>query len=192
MVHDCIASVRNQVDHIIVVANGGYDGSDLHDVLVVPDAGTDRNISRWWNIGLCAAAEHERHEWNSLVLNDDVVMHPGSVTRLSDALRETQVELAFPGPTLARIPFGSPVRITGWCFMLAGEHGLCADETMSWWASDNDLDWRARQRFGVVTVPNVGHDHRDANGYTNRVPALSEQAGRDLQTFQMKWGKSPC
>lgn len=190
MLHDCIASLRDQVNGIIVVANNGYTGEDLPEsVAVAHDRDPDRNISRWWNLGLEHATPLRVKSWNVLIVNDDVVMHPGSVAVLASGLREHDAGLAFPGPETRDVRERD--RITGWCFMLRGEDGLRADTGMRWWYGDNDLDWRARDLGPVVMVSGVDHIHRDPNGYTNRCPDLAEQAGRDREVFQAKWGMLP-
>ncbi len=189
MLHDCIASLRGQVDHIIVVANGGYDGSDLEGVTVVRDDSTDRNISRWWNLGIKAVPESST--WNTLVLNDDVVMGPGSVRRLALGLRWSTCVLAFPGHADLTLKTRTPDRITGWCFMLCGEVGVLADEDFVWWYGDNDLDWRCRELGGARMVSAVDVKHLDPNGYTNRNPDLAQRSGVDRQVFLDKWGHLP-
>ena len=192
--HDCLASIRGQVDGIVLVANGGFTPRprDLPDVIVVEDRAPDRNISRWWNLGLDRLVQLGLMEWNALVLNDDTVLEPGAVHRLAEALRRHRAALAHPGLSERLLTEPSPQeRITGWCFMLRGEGGLRADESMAWWYGDNDLHWRAIQSGGALTVPHVGVFHTDPNGYTNRVPALAEQAGRDRETFLARWGRLP-
>lgn len=187
--HGCIASLRGQVDHIIVVANGGYDGSDLKDVTIVRDDSPDRNISRWWNLGIKAVPESS--EWNTLVLNDDVIMGPDSVRRLVQALRWSSCALAFPGHADLFLKTRTPERITGWCFMLRGEIGVLVDEEFVWWYGDNDLDWRCRELSGARMVSAVDVTHLDPNGYTNRNPDLAQRAGLDRQVFLGKWGHLP-
>ena len=190
--HDCLASIRDQVDGIVLVANGGYTAAGVPGVIVVEDHAEDRNISRWWNLGLNRLMQLGLMEWNALVLNDDTVLEPGAVHRLAEALRRHKAALAHPGTTERLLTQPGPEhRITGWCFMLRGESGLRADESLAWWYGDNQLDWEARQRGGTLTVPGVGIFHTDPNGYTNRVPALAEQAGRDRETFLARWGRLP-
>lgn len=192
MVHDCVASLRDQVDGIVVVANNGYGAGDLPaGVTVAHDPGPSRNISRWWNLGLDAIEDLDWGRWNVLVVNDDVVMGPGSVAVLASTLRAVEAALAFSGSKKRTLSRDDSERITGWCFMLRGESGLRADERMEWWYGDNDLDWRARREGGSVTVPGVGHVHRDPNGYTNRVPDLAVQTVRDREVFRAKWGRLP-
>jgi GT2 family glycosyltransferase len=197
--HDCAAALRDQVDGIIAVANGGYNGTDLRDAYVIRDRNPVPNISRWWNIGLETVRRRMERDgelwqdrWNVLVVNDDTVMAPGSVATLTAGLRKYDgAQLAFPGlrsaEGLMRHP--NPIRITGWCFALRGEAGLRADEELAWWAGDNDLDWRARQSGGTVVVPGVEHQHLHPNGYTVARPDLTEQAGKDMARFVEKWGR---
>lgn len=189
--HGCLASIRGQVDGIVVVANSGYRAEDLTGAIVVHDTAADRNISRWWNLGLDRLVTLGLMQWNALVLNDDVTLEPGAVYRMASTLRAHHAALAYPGPRERVLTEPGGERITGWCFMLRGENGLRADESMAWWYSDNSLDWTARKSGGAVTVPGVGVHHHDPNGYTNRIPELAAQASRDRGTFQARWGRLP-
>lgn len=191
LLHDCLASLRGQVDGIVLVTNNGYTATDVTDVTVVRDPGEDHNISRWWNLGLDALARHGLPEWNAVVLNDDVTLEQGAVQRMAGVLRRRRAALAFPGPVERLLTEPGGERITGWCFMLRGEGALRADERYAWWYGDNDLDWTARAAGGAVTVPGIGMVHADPNGYTNRIPALAAQAGRDRDTFLATWGRLP-
>jgi hypothetical protein len=182
----CLSSLDGQVDGIVLVANGGYIHPDTDDCVVVEHHGPV-NISRWWNRGIDECPPGS----DILILNDDTEMAPGSVAVLSDGLRSSGRTLAFPGPHLRRLKPDSPERITGWCFMLRGEDGMRADESFVWWYGDNDLDWRCRSARGSVMIPGVGHVHHDPNGYTNRVPELAAQTGRDRETFLARWGRLP-
>ena len=191
--HDCLAAVRDQVDGIVLVTNNGYTGLDAGSVAVVRDTEPDRNISRWWNIGLHMVGrlmgDRGIAHWNTVVLNDDVIMSPGSVHTLVSGLRRHRAALAFCGPEERLLRAPGPDRITGWCFALRGEGGLLADESLKWWASDNSLDWDARANGGSVIVPGVEHTHLYPNGYTVANPELTAQAGRDMELFVKKWGR---
>lgn len=189
--HPCIASLRGQVDGIVLVANQGYTATDVPGVIVVHDPAPDRNISRWWNLGLDRLVSLGLMEWNALVLNDDTRVEAGAVQRLAATMRRHRAALAYPGPREQILTTIGGERITGWCFMLRGESGLRADQSMAWWYGDNDLDWRARTAGGTVTVPGVDVHHSDPNGYTVRVPELTAQAGRDRETFMARWGRLP-
>lgn len=193
--HDCVAAVTDQVDLVVLVANNGYTGLDLaFPAGVVPDYDPVPNISRWWNLGLNAVeslcADKQIDRWNVLVLNDDVLMHQGSVATLTAGLRRhSGAQLAFCGPQERLLRAPGPDRITGWCFALRGEGGLRADEELAWWAGDNDLDWRARAAGGTALVAGVNHEHLYPNGYTVANPKLTAQAGQDMERFVKKWGR---
>lgn len=192
LIHYCLDSVRDQVDGIVIVSNSGYEPIGIREAVIVDDPSPDRNISRWWNLGLDYLAILGYPQWNALVLNDDVTLEPGSARLMATALRERHASLAYPGDReqLLTQPTCTD-RITGYCFMLRGETGLRADESMAWWYGDNDLDWRARTAGGTVTVPGIGLYHADPNGYTNRCPELAAQAGQDRETFLTRWGRLP-
>ncbi len=194
--YDCIAALRGQVDGIIAVVNGGYNGTDLRDASVMRDRNPSPNISRWWNLGLIAAQAKAQvrgqDRWNVLVINDDTIMGPGSVAVLTAGLRKyPTAQMAFPGDRERLLVEPGPDRVTGWCFALAGEGGLRFDERMRWWYSDNMGDWQARLTGGTAVVPGVGHTHLHPNGYTVERPELGEQAGRDRDVFMSVWGRLP-
>ncbi len=193
--HDCVAALRDQVDRIVLVVNGGYNGTDLRDASVMRDRNPSPNISRWWNLGLIAAQAKAQvrgqDRWNVLVINDDTIMGPGSVAKLAEGLRAwgDRAQMAFPGPWDQLFTAPGPDRVTGWCFMLRGEGGLRMDEELKWWTNDNNLDWDARAAGGTAMVTGVDHQHLHPNGYTVARPDLTEQAGRDMARFVEKWGR---
>lgn len=200
---DCINSVVDQVDRVIVVDNQSeppIDPDPWHGKVGVLYVALDPpNISRLWNIGLECAAQAHAGELDAIVLNSDVVVPPGWVEALSTAMRSTTAVLAYPdqcgGQQQAMHVRAEPVplsqRITGYAFLLRGESGLRFDESMAWWYSDDDLDWNARGRGGALLVPGIPVEHRAPNVSTQERPELAEQAGRDRQTFITKWGKAP-
>ena len=179
----------------MLVTNGWYTwlGDTGADFAVVHDTTMDVNISRWWNLGISEIRERlwDRPEWDVLVINDDTVMGPGSVDALQSGLRTHMASLAFPGPREQLLYPGAPERITGWCFMLRGEQGMELDESYAWWAGDNDLDVRARRKSGSLMVPGVQVQHTAPNAYTNHIPGLAEQAGRDVEHFRQRYGSLP-
>lgn len=161
------------------------------------------NISQWWNLGLdIAAGLGGDGEYVVAVLNDDLVMAPGTIALLTDALLETGATIAFPdmygllGPgqrdVLRRAaPHNLFHRMTGYCFLLRGSADLRADERFVWWAGDDDLEWRAALMGGVVRVGGCDVQHLHANESTIADPALMEQTGRDMAAFVEKWGQRP-
>lgn len=204
---DCINSVVDQVDRVIVIDNlsaPAIDPEPWHGKVGVVTAPLDPpNISTLWNIGIVIAdvAAHGLgvDHWDIAVLNSDVVVPAGWVETLSTAMRSTTAVLAYPDQhggtgqilhTKAQ-PIDLRQRITGYAYMLRGETGLRLDESMAWWYGDDDLDWQAREQGGALLVPGIPVEHRCPNVSTYERPELGEQAGRDRETFARKWGRTP-
>jgi hypothetical protein len=207
MLSDCINSVVDQVDAVFVIDNLSsppIDPEPWHGKVSVVTAPLDPpNISTLWNIGiqLSDASAHTQAAdcWDIAVLNSDVVVPAGWVGTLSTAMRSTTAVLAYPdqhGGTRQILhtraePVDLRTRITGYAYMLRGEAGLRLDESMQWWASDDDIDWVARERGGALLVPGIPVEHRCPNASMYERPELQAQAGRDMETFRRKWGKTP-
>ncbi|WP_460071089.1 glycosyltransferase family 2 protein [Streptomyces sp. YKOK-I1] len=204
---DCINSVVDQVDRVIVLDNLSTPPIDVepwHGKVRGVSAPLDPpNISTFWNVGIAVAdaAAHRAgaEQWDIAVLNSDVVVPPGWAEALSTAMRSTTAVLAYPDQHGGREqilhtraePIDLRQRITGFAFMLRGEHALRFDEDLVWWYGDDDADWRARQEGGALLVPGLAVEHRCPNGSMYERPELAEQAGRDRATFQHKWGRTP-
>lgn len=207
MLADCINSVVDQVDRVIVIDNLSdppIDPEPWHGSVGVVSLPLDPpNISTLWNVGIAladASAHTEQAEcWDIAVLNSDVVVPAGWVDGLSTAMRATPAVLAYPDQHggLQQIlhtkaePIDLRQRITGFAYMLRGETGLRLDEGLAWWYGDDDLDWTAREHGGALLVPGLAVEHRCPNGSMYERPELGEQAGRDRETFQAKWGRTP-
>lgn len=204
---ECIGSVIDQVDRVIVIDNLSSPPVDVdqwHGTVGVVRIPVDPpNISAFWNVGL-ALADNSAHavgadEWDIVVLNSDVVVPPGWAETLSTAMRSTSAVLAYPDQHGGRqqilhtkaVPVDLRQRITGYAYMLRGEAGLRLNEAMAWWYSDDDLDWRAREQGGALLVPGIPVDHRCPNGTLYERPELEEQTVRDRETFAAKWGRTP-
>jgi hypothetical protein len=207
MLHDCIESVVDQVDRVIVIDNLSQppiEPEPWHGKVGIATAPIDPpNISTLWNIGIVLADSiaHglKADAWDIAVLNSDVVVPPGWMLSLSMAMRSTTAVLAYPdqhgGRDVVLHTKAEPIdlrqRITGYAYMLRGETGLRLDESMAWWFSDDDLDWTAREQGGALLVPGIPVEHRAPNISTNERPELAEQTGRDRETFRNKWGRTP-
>ena len=207
MLHDCIESVVDQVDQVIVIDNLSsppIEPDPWHGKVGVVSVPIDPpNISTLWNVGLSLADAQARRagatEWDIAVLNSDVVVPPGWVMSLSMAMRGTTAVLAYPDQHGGRNtvlhtkaePIDLRQRITGYAYILRGEAGLRLDESMAWWFSDDDLCWRAREAGGGLLVPGIPVEHRAPNISTHERPELLEQTGRDRATFARKWGRTP-
>jgi hypothetical protein len=199
----CVSSLRDQVDQIVIVANGplsSLSAQTMQDVIYVRDSQSDMNISRWWNIGIdCAESlAHPDSEWNTLVVNDDIIACHNLVETLSGEMRLNSSVLCYPNQwdnhrAFHRDP--GPVdlhhRITGYCYMLRGEAKLRLDERFVWWYGDDDLDWNARRLGGSLLVPWCKVQHLAPNGSMMNHPELNIQAGKDRDTFYQKWGNTP-
>lgn len=207
MLADCINSVVDQVDRVIVIDNLSdppIDPDPWHGKVGVVSLPIDPpNISTLWNVGL-ALADAGAHragceQWDVAVLNSDVTVPPGWVEALSEAMRSTSAVLAYPDQHGGREqilhtraePIDLRQRITGYAFMLRGEAALRLDEDLAWWYGDDSLDWTAREMGGALLVPGIPVEHRAPNASIAERPELAEQAARDRQTFITKWGKAP-
>ncbi len=204
---DCINSVVDQVDRVIVIDNLSappIDPEPWHGKVGVVTVPIDPpNISTLWNVGLALADaqahQHGADRWDIAVLNSDVVLPAGWIDGLSTAMRAGPAVLAYPdqhGGTRQILhtkaePVDLRTRITGFAYLLRGETGLRLDESMAWWFSDDSLDWEAREQGGALLVPGLAVEHRCPNGSMYERPELQEQAGRDRETFQAKWGRTP-
>lgn len=207
MLADCIDSVVDQVDRVIIIDN-------LSDPPIDPEPWDGKvgvaalpidppNISTLWNVGL-ALADAAAHRvgaaaWDIAVLNSDVTVPAGWIETLSTAMRSTTAVLAYPDQhggwqqilhTKAE-PIDLRQRITGYAYLLRGEAGLRLDEDLAWWYGDDSLDWTAREQGGALLVPGIPVEHRCPNGSMYERPELQEQAGRDRETFHAKWGNTP-
>lgn len=207
MLADCINSVVDQVDRVIVLDNLSsppIDPEPWHGKVGVVTVPVDPpNISTLWNVGIALtdASAHgvQAERWDIAVLNSDTVIPPGWIDALSTAMRSTTAVLAYPDQHGGRRqilhtkaePIDLRQRITGYAYMLRGEAGLRLDENLAWWYGDDDLDWRAREQGGTLLVPGLVVEHRCPNVSTSERPELVEQAGRDRATFEAKWGRTP-
>lgn len=204
---DCIASVVDQVDRVIVIdnlSNPPIDTEPWHGKVRGVSAPLDPpNISTLWNVGIAvadaAAHRHNSTQWDIAILNSDVVVPPGWVENLSTAMRATTAVLAYPDQHGGREqilhakagPVDLRTRLTGYAFLMRGEIGLRLDESMAWWYSDDDIFWRGCEAGGALLVPGLAVEHRCPNVSTAERPELQEQAGRDRETFIAKWGRPP-
>jgi hypothetical protein len=207
MLGDCINSVVDQVDRVIVVDNLSdppIDPDPWHGKVGVVSLPIDPpNISTLWNVGIALADaqahQHEADRWDIAVLNSDVTVPTGWIDGLSTAMRAGPAVLAYPDQHGGRRqilhtkagPVDLRTRLTGYAFLMKGEIGLRLDESMAWWYSDDDIFWQGCEMGGALLVPGLAVEHRCPNGSMYERPELHEQAGRDRKTFIQKWGKPP-
>lgn len=154
-----------------------------------------------WNRGFelieTTAQVFRSEKWDVAVFNDDTVIPDGWFDYVAHALRGTDAAIActdpygaLQSPLLKTQPDGNiQTRMCPWAFIVRGELGLHADETMRWWWGDTDFDWQACRAGGVLLLPGYTTQNTCANSTT--FGALAEQAGRDGETFARKWGWRP-
>lgn len=145
--------------------------------------------------------------WNVAVFNDDTSLPAswydamaGVLTRTPESMKHLNVPAiacTYAQTTAHGMPYYLKTQIDGnistrmcpWAFVVRGELGLRADESMRWWWGDTDFEWQAIQAGGVLMLPGEAPLNTLANSTTHG--ALAEQAGRDGETFALKWGRRP-
>jgi hypothetical protein len=190
---DAVVVVDNASDPPVDEAALNATGARVH---VIRDEEQPPHLSRFWNVAFdrCAALAAAAGVWDVAVLNDDVLIPAGWLEIVADGLRE------HPTAAVAHTGTGRRIRApelrlvldneldTRMCphaFVVRGEIGLRADESMRWWYFDSDFDWSARLAGGVLTVPGPVVTNALANFTT--VGVLREQADLDCKTFEAKW-----
>lgn len=189
---------------ILIINNGSDKGVPewMNDrALIIADENPEPHIYRMWNIGLDWAARLADGRPHAVaILNDDVELPPNFAARMIEDLENTGCTITFPdqGPGIYNQYPGASMhgraqkRITGYAFVVNGQHGIRCDEDFKWWYGDDDLDWQARRDYnGTWEVPGVTVKHAHPGASTHASPALTAQAGRDRETFIKKWGKAP-
>lgn len=156
------------------------------------------NLSAVWNMGLDWAYDlADGEEYVVAVFNDDLTLPPGLVQAFASRLHQEGSSAVYAHPftdlpnMTSEAPWHLMNRMVGYAFALRGHDNLRADEDFLWWWGDSDLDWRARKMRGVCALGVPTLQHHDPNGYTNRSPELTAQAGRDQLTFITKHGFQP-
>ena len=163
-----------------------------HGVTIVQDLAPP-NIQRWWNRGIEAAVALGASE--VAVSNDDVRISPQTLPALQQALLATNAAIASPSRTPFRnglhrrplVPYEP--RLWGSLWMLRVASGLRPDERYVWWYGDNDLDIRARTRFGGVVLVDTYFEHLHPSEGTASNPILTAQTDRDAQTFERQYAR---
>lgn len=201
-----VASLGGQCDRIVVLDNASSPPVDADKlsaavpaecvVEIIRDEEQPPHLARFWNVmfdrcdELALAAGKEGDLYDVAVFNDDAVVPAGWYDACSTGLRaHPTAVIAHTGPTspplLTELHNEPGNRMTPHAFVIRGEAGMRADEDMRWWYFDTDLDWRARQAGGVLSVPGPRVANSLANSTTHG--ALAEQAEKDRATFEAKW-----
>jgi GT2 family glycosyltransferase len=196
-----VTSLGRQCDRIVVLDNASEPAVDEEQlqtaagvpVLVLRDEEQPPHLSRYWNVMLDAVAESADSDvYDVAILNDDSVMPAGWYDACATPLREHETAvIAHTTPTtpalLTELHNRPNNRMTPHAFVIRGELGHRADESMRWWYFDTDLDLRARQAGGVLSVPGPQVVNSRANSTT--VGLLAGQAQADHGAFAAKWSR---
>lgn len=203
-----LRSLEGQCQLVYVIDNGSDEPlSSLWLRTKVPNVRTivkrddtqPPHLYKMWNdafkvLSATARITNEK-AWDVAVFNDDTVLPEGWYDYVSTGLRQTVAAIGCSTgrgdlPLLKTRPDGNiATRMTPWAFVMRGELELRADESMRWWWGDTDLDWQACAAGGVLLLPGYPTQNVLANSTTHG--ALAEQAGRDGETFALKWGTRP-
>jgi hypothetical protein len=199
----CLGAIRPQVDITILIKTKEFTRHGFHHdpgLLAYQDY-SDINISRWWNQGLDYADTHSSLNFDSAkydvaIINDDVIVPEGWFDAVSGTMRQMGVAAGCSGgtggmPVLNTQPVAVPLhtRMQGFAFIVAGELGVRADETLKWYFTDDHVDWKSRELGGVVMIPGMHVEHLYPNGQLT--PELLAQTAVDAQTFVDIWGRRP-
>jgi GT2 family glycosyltransferase len=201
-----VASLGKQVDRIVVLDNASDPPVDWAPlaaaalpavVEVIRDEEQPPHLSRFWNVLFDRAAEHAAaagyEVWDVAAFNDDAIVPAGWFDVCSTALRvhDTAV-VAHTGSVpvhraelVDSVDYPRNKRMCPWAFMVRGEAGLRADESLVWWYFDDQFNREAALAGGVLAVPGPLVVNAQANVTT--VGVLAEQAEKDRQTFVAKW-----
>jgi GT2 family glycosyltransferase len=199
----CVDAIAPQVDEVVVVDNASDPPVEATwtaiNVDVVRDPTQPPNLGRMWNEQLDRIAELDvdSSTWDVALICDDVVVPDGWFGRVTEAMRSTNAAAAsahsyqeIHAPYVLTELSNGVDRMCPWAFILRGEAGLRADESMHWWYVDTDLDWQARLNGGTLVAPGPIAANERIGEWTNVKPELGERAGIDGQVFERKWGRA--
>lgn len=188
--------------NILVIENSDI-AYDLYtnDVVVYRDPDPSPHIYEMWNTGIDRSLNASRGgDWCVAVLNDDIILPNHFVESTTTILKRHNPTIVFPNQfrhtsdILNREPGPTSLdmRVTGYCFVMNGTHGLRCDERFKWWYGDDDLCWRARaDHEGTYLIQDLTVQHLYPSQSTNSSPERTAQAGRDRELFIAKHGRAP-
>lgn len=203
LLEQAVEAIAYQATTVTVVDNASDPPTSrnwrAHNVEIVHVPDQPPNLAAMWNEQLDRIAERHqpgrRYTWDVALICDDVAVPPGWFSTVSNAMREHG---AAAGSTHSYHPISVPYLLTEltngtdrmcpWAFVLRGELGLRADETMHWFYCDTDLDWQARVNGGTLIAPGPVAVNARVGDFTGSKPELAAQAEVDKATFRAKWG----
>lgn len=223
MVTDIIIPVRDQLeltqqivqqlehmtgwDHCWILDNGSVDdtwewltneGLSSH---FTPISTTEWTIYEMWDWGFDRSYHSDSD--NVLFLNNDVKLHPATITALNNALNSSDdIWIAYPDYN-ASSPYGQFCNyrctkgtyrhggMSGFCFMLKTKKvdwSPLVDPQFIWWGGDDDIAFNVEARGGrQVRVVGLPIEHM--NEGTARHHDLGAQKAADLKAVIEKWGR---
>lgn len=210
LLQNCVSSIGPQVDRVIVIDNASepqvqltdFSSDHSRDFVITLMRVEDQppNLSMLWNRGIdWIMSTHPEPPVLIAFLCDDTAIPPEWFQAVSGAMALTGAAAGCSnpwgghgGPILKTSPDSDIMgRMPGWAFILDGSKGLRADERLHWWWTDTDMDWKARAAGGMVMISGFPVHNIHPNQYTVSRPELSEQAGKDGETFVDIWGWRP-
>lgn len=198
MVAPLAADLVDQVTELLVVDNRPDLGAlDLPRAAWLPNP--EGRLHAAWNLGLDTASDlatqRRTQRWATLVLNDDVRIGDGAVSRLVTALDvDPTIWATYPDLRGVTSP-QRPVVITadgsltgrthtGWCICHRGEKGIRYDEAYEFWFGDDQIERDIRSAGGqVAAVHGVKVVHLEPDAAVERSPELQQAILRDRQLF---------
>jgi glycosyltransferase involved in cell wall biosynthesis len=197
-----IAAIKPQVDVVLVIDNASSPPAsveaDVH-LLYVPDQ--PPNLANLWNQGFDWYKRRIKasHGLDIAMLCDDAIVPEGWYVAVTEGMRRTGAATGCSNPwgtqhspRVKTAPDNDIMgRMTGWAFVIDADKGLRADETMKWWWQDTSLDFESRLCGGMVMVGGYPVPNVHPGEYTNTIPGLGEQVGKDRQAFAARWGGVP-
>ena len=166
------------------------------------------SLHRMWNHGLDAAEEAAKQlgadKWNVAILNNDLEVPPGFLTKLESGIRGHEDNwVSYPNHHGIDIPAGQSAvlenstlagqTMSGWAFMVRGETGLRLDEQFEFWYGDTDLEKQVvAAGKNVVCVGGCYAKHLEPMKSTWASPERQLQAMADEERFAKKWDLDPA
>lgn len=140
----------------------------------------NHRIYAMWNAGVRSA--QMGHADYVAVLNDDIVILPGTLRSLAEVLeREPNVGVVYPDASRATAQGFGPVDMvptkgtwgaggmTGFCFVFRADLGVEFNDAYNWWYGDDDFEERVRSTgLLVARVTGLPIDHTPS-GSASRV-----------------------
>jgi hypothetical protein len=205
LLNRAIDAIRPQVDTIMVIDNASDPKLEIPEgvgSMFLPDQ--PPVLSRFWNIGLewfshWYSTQNRGQDYDVAVMCDDAIAPADWFSAVTQAMREhgtvagSSQPDGFPQPPILKYDMDGDIRnrMCSWAFIMDGACDIRADETMSWWWFDSDMDIQLRKNGGTVLIGTHPVPNQEYGRYTNEKPELGAQTGVDRQTFVAKYGRTP-